>query len=208
MVDRLHRRMAHLLPLAAPRRRLHLRLLAVMFPETDIHIPFNIGRIRQNVADHALLNGPAEEVELTHRSLFDRCLAADLEADAFATTEGVKEALGIRLELTLVMEVDHELFGTGLLCERIAHVKLLGIVRDEPVYEAEAHSGFACQNGEHLFQPPRLVVEVLEPADDEILFALDAVLECLSLGLLVLLVLLCWLTLERVHSDTEWFPWV
>ena len=151
MVDRLHRRMAHLLPLAASRRRLHLCLLAVMFPETHVHIALNVSRVRQNVADHALLNGPAEEVELAHRRLLDRRLAADLEADALTAAKRIKEALRIRLELTLVMKMDHELFGAGLLCEGVADVELLGIIRDEPVDEAETHGARAGQNGEHLF---------------------------------------------------------
>jgi len=181
MVDCLHRRMAHLLPLTASRRRLHLRLLAIMFPETHVHIALNVGRVRQNVADHTLLNGPAEEVELAHRRLLDRRLATDLEADALATAKRIKEALRIRLELTLVMEVDHELTRRRVFCQGIADVELLGIVRDEPVDEAEAHRARPCQNGKHLFQSPRLVVEVLEPADDEILFALDAVLHRLTL---------------------------
>ena len=185
MVDRLHRRMAHLLPLAPPRGRLHLRLLAIMFPETHVHIALNVGRVRQNIADDALLNGPAEEVELAHRRLLDRRLAANLEADALATTKRIEEALRIRLELTLVMEVDHELTRRRVFCQGIADIELLGIVRDEPVDEAEAHRARSCQNGKHLFQPPRLVIEVLEPADDEILFALDAVLHRLTLILVL-----------------------
>jgi len=188
MVDSLHRRMAHLLPLSASRRGLHLRLLAVMFPETHVHVAFNVRSMRQNVADHTLLNGPSEEVELAHRRLLNRRLAADLEADALATTKRVKEALRIRLEFALVMEVDHKLTGRRVFCQGIADVELLGIIRDEPVDEAKTHRARPCQNGQHLFQSPRLVVEVLERAGDEILFALDAVLECLTLilGLLVL----------------------
>ncbi len=183
VIDRLHRRMAHLLPLAASRRRLHLRLLTVMFPETHVHITLNVRCVCQNVADHALLNGPAEEVELAHRRLLNRRLATDLEADALATAKRIKKALRIRLELTLVMEVDHELTRRRVFCQGIADIELLGIIRDEPVDETETDCARPCQNGEHLFQPPRLVVEVLEPADDEILFALDAVLHGLTLVL-------------------------
>ena len=185
MVDCLHRRMAHLLPLTAPRGSLHLRLLAIMFPETHVHIALNVDRVRQNIADHALLNGPAEEIELAHRRLLDRRLAADLEADALATAKRIEEALRIRLEFTLVMEVDHELTRRRVFCQGIADVELLGIVRDEPVDQTETHGARAGQNGQHLFQSPRLVVEVLEPADDEILFALDAVLHGLTLILVL-----------------------
>ena len=105
--------------------------------------------------------------------LFDGRRAADLEADALTTAEGVKEPLGIGLEFALVVEMHHEL--RGIL--GVADVKLLGIVGDEPVDQAKADGRCPGQNGEDGFQPTRLVVEVLEPTDNEILFALDAILD-------------------------------
>ena len=76
------------------------------------------------------------------------------------------------------MEMYQELF---FLLD-ITHVEFFGIVRDEPVDESETHGTRASQNREDLLQSPRLVIEILEPANDEILFALNAVLECLALG--------------------------
>ena len=141
MVDRLHRRMAHLLALSATRRCLGLRLLAIVLLETNIHIALNVSHVRNDVPDHAHLNRPAEEVELAHRCLLNRCLAADLETDALTATEGIKEPLRIRLEFALVVEMDHKL-ATGvrrLIGQRITNIELLGIIGDEPVNETQTH---------------------------------------------------------------------
>ena len=185
MVHRLHRRMAHLLAFAPPRRRLRFDLLAIMLPETDIHVTLNLRNVGQDVSDHTLLEGPAEEVELAHRRLFDRRLAADLETDALAAAEGIEEALRIRLEFAFVVEMHHELTRTGLIRDRITDIKLLRVVRDEPVDEAETYRAGTGQNRKDLFQAPRLVIEVLEPTDNVILLALDAILQRLATGFLL-----------------------
>ena len=199
VIHRLHGRLAHFLPLPAPRRCLRLDFLAIMLPETDIHITLNRNDILQDILDHALLNRPAEEIELAHRGLFDGRVAANLEADALSATKRVKEALRIGLELALVMEVHHELTGqTCVIRKRVADVELLGIVRDEPVNEAETHGTAASQNGQHLFESPRLVIKILEPTDDEILFALDAALLGLSEW--------CWIHGLRLQV-VRWFRW-
>ena len=130
VVHRLHRRMGHLLALPPTRRCLDLRILAVVLPETDIHIALNSFNVLQNISDDTLLDGPTEEIQLAHRGLLNRRLAADLEADALTATEGIEEPLRIGLEFALVMEVHHEL---AILMD-IGHVELLGIVRYEPVY--------------------------------------------------------------------------
>ena len=133
MVDRFHRRMTHLLALPAARRCLHLRLLAIVLPETDIHITLNVGDVLQNIVDHPLLNGPTEKIQLAHCRLIYRRLAADLEADALPATEGIEETLGIGLELAFVVEVHHEL----AVLLHIADVELLRIIGHEPVDETE-----------------------------------------------------------------------
>ena len=140
MVHRLHRRMTHLLTLSPTRRRLCLRLLAVMLLETDIHVLLNIGHMRQNVANNAHLNCPSEEIELTHRRLLNRRLTANLETDPLSSAKGIKEPLGIRLEFALIVEMHHELFVCScFIGYRITHVELLGIIGDEPVNEAETY---------------------------------------------------------------------
>ena len=188
MVHGLHRGMAHLLTFAPPRGGFDLRLLAVMFAETNIHIPLNVGDVGQNIADHAHLNGPSEEIQLSYSGLVDRGLSADLETDALTTAEWIKESLGIGLEFALVMEVDHKLAGAAaaaaaaasLFDQRITNIELLGIIGHEPVDESETYGARAGQNRHYLFEAPRLIVEVLEPTNDEILFALNAVFMCLS----------------------------
>lgn len=182
VVHGLHRGMAHLLTFAPPRGGFDLRLLAVMFAETDIHILLNVGDVGQNIADHAHLNGPSEEIQLSYGGLVDRRLSTDLEADALTAAEWIKEPLGIGLEFALVMEVDHKLAGSagGLFDKRVTNIELLGIIGHEPVDESETYGTCAGQNRHYLFEAPRLIVEVLEPTNDEILFALNAVFVCLS----------------------------
>ena len=133
MVDGLHGGMAHLLALAPTGGCLRLGLLAVMFPETDIHIFLNRGEMFQDIGNDSLLNGPTEEIQLAHCCLLNRRLAADLETDSFATAKRIKEALGIRLEFAFVMEVDEEL----PIFMQIGHVEFLGVVGHEPVYKSE-----------------------------------------------------------------------
>ncbi len=172
----LRRALAHLLALAATGGGLLLRLLAVMLPETHVHVLLDVSGVLHNIIYHALLNGPTEEVELAHGRLLNRGLPADLETDTLATTEGVEQALRVGLELAFVVEVHHE----GALLQRVADVELLGVVRHEPVDQTETDGRLALQNGCDLLKAPRLVVEVLEPADDEILLALNAALQGLT----------------------------
>lgn len=133
VIHRLHGRLAHLLALTPPRRRLDLRLLTVMLPEADIHVLLHIGHVLQNVVDHALLDRPSEEIQLAHGGLLNRRLAADLEADALPSAKRIKQPLRIGLELALVVEMHHELARARLVRNRIADVELLGIIGDEPV---------------------------------------------------------------------------
>ena len=111
MVHRLHRGMAHLLALPSARRRLRLRLLAIVLLETDIHVLLNVGDVLQDIPDNAHLNRPSEEVELAHRRLIYRCLSTDLEADALTTAERIKQPFRIRLEFAFIVEMYHELSG-------------------------------------------------------------------------------------------------
>ncbi len=183
MIDGLHGGLAHLLALATTSGCLLFGLLAVMLPETDIHIALNVYDMVGDVADHLFLNGPPEEVELTDGGLLNGRLTADLEVDAFATTEGVKETLAVGLEFALVMEVHHELARGGriTLHQGITDVEFLGVVRDEPVYKPQTDRRCTGQHRHDLLKPPRLIVEVLEPANNEVLFALDAIFEGLTL---------------------------
>ena len=173
MVDRFCRRRTHLLALPPPGTRLRLRFLAIMFLKTHIHIPLNLGDMIQDILNDTLLQSPAEEVQLADGGLFDGRCATDLEANAFTTAERIKETLGIRLEFALVVEMYHELCGVL----GIADVELLGIVGDEPIDQTEADGRCPGQHRKDGFESTRLVVEVLEPTDDEILFALDAILD-------------------------------
>lgn len=170
MVDGLHGGGAHLLSFPATRRGLFSGRFAVMLPETRIHIALNVGGVLQNVVNYSFLECPPEEIQLAHGGLIDRWLPADLERDAFAATEGIEETLAIRLEFALVLEMDYEL----LVVEEVAHIELLGVVRDEPLDDAETHGGRTRQKGCDLLNASRLIVEILEPADNKVLLALDA----------------------------------
>ena len=176
MIDRFHRGMTHLLALAATRARLRLGFLAVMFPETDIQILFNIGQMLQNIRNDAFLNGPTEEIQLAHCSLLNGRVAADLKTDPFPPTERIKESFGIRLEFAFVMKMDEEL----TIFLHVGHVELLGIIGYKPINETETDGARAGQNRQNLLQSSRLIVESLQPPDYKVLFSLDAILKGLA----------------------------
>lgn len=132
MIHRLHGRMTHLLALTTTRRCLVFGVLAIVFPETYVHIFLDRIDVRQNILNDPLLDGPAEEIQLANCGLLNRRLAANLEADSLAATKRIKQTLGIRLEFAFVMEMHHEL---SVLVE-ITDIEFLGIVRDEPIYQS------------------------------------------------------------------------
>ena len=70
--------------------------------------------------------------------------------------------------------MDHKGFAVRT---HVCDVELLGIVGDEPIDQTKADGGCPGQDRQNGLQPTRLVVEVLEPTDNEILFALDAILD-------------------------------
>ena len=179
MIHGFHRGVTHLLALPPTGGSLDFGFLAVMFPETGIHIALHIRDMFQNILDDPFLDGPTEEIQLAHRGFFNRRLAANLETDSFATAEWIKQTLGIRLEFALVMEMYHEL----AFFVKITDIEFLGIIRHEPVNEAETDGRLTGENREDFLKSPRLIIEILEPAHNEILFALDAVLECLARGI-------------------------
>ncbi len=176
MTDRLHGRGAHLLALAAARGGLGLGLLTVVLPETRIHIALNIGSVLQNVANNSFLKRPPEEVQLTHSGLLNLGLSVNLERNPLTAAERVKQTLAVGLQLTLVLEVNNEL----LAVQEVGHIELLGVVGDEPLYHAETNRCATRQKWQNLLNTSRVIVEVLEPFDDEVLLALNAALERLT----------------------------
>jgi hypothetical protein len=179
MIHRLHRRLTHLFALPAPCWRSALRILTVMLAEARVHVRLNRLLISQNVAKDALLDRPTEEIQLADRRLINGIMPTNLETNTVATTEGIKESFGIRLEFTLIMKVDHKL----AIVHWIGHIELLGIVRHEPVNKTETDRRSAAQNGQDFLQAPRLIIEILEPADNEVLLALDTIFESLPFHL-------------------------
>lgn len=133
VVHGLHGGVTHLLALSAARRCLLLSRLTIVFPEARIHIGLNRGDVLENVVNDSLLDGPPEEVQLTHGGLLNRRLTAHLETDPLATAKRIEESLAIGLELTLIVEMNEKL--TAI--EGVGHVKLLGVVRDEPIDQTE-----------------------------------------------------------------------
>lgn len=167
-----------------------------MLPETHIHVLLNVGGVCRDIRHHTLLDCPTEEIQLTHGRLLNGGMTADLETDALATTEGVEQTLAVGLELALIVKMDHELAGFV----RVVDVEFLGIIRHEPVDQSKAHGRFTRQNRHNLLKTTRLVVEILEPPDNEILLALNArMFECLPLSLrrCVHLVVQCMAGLDR-----------
>ena len=71
-------------------------------------------------------------------------MTTNLKTDTVAAAEWVKESFGIRLELALIMEVNHEL----AVVHRIGDIELLGIVRHEPVNKTETDRRSTAQNGQ------------------------------------------------------------
>jgi len=172
-----HGGLTHLLALTTTSGRLDFGILTVMFPKTDIHILLNFAHVLQDITQHTLFDRPSEEIQLAHRCLLNRGRTADLKTDALTTTKRIKQTLAIRFELAFVMEMHHEL----TLFMDVIHIELLGIVRYEPVDETETDRRRTRQNRQNLLQGPRLIVEILQPTNDEILFALNAVFQSLTL---------------------------
>ena len=173
MVDGLHGGGTHLLAFAATRRSLFGGGFAIMLAEARVHVALNIGGVLENVVNDTFLDGPPEEVQLAHRGLLDGRFPANLERNALAAAEWVEEALTVGFELALVLEVDDELAAV----QRVPDVVLFGVVGDEPLDDAEADGCGARQKGHDGLDAPGLIVEILQPADDEILLALNAALE-------------------------------
>jgi len=144
MVHRLHSRLAHLLALPASCCRSALRVLTVMLAEARVHVRLNRLLIQQDIAENTFLDRPTEEIQLADRSLLNRIVTTNLKTDTVAAAEWVKESFGIRLELALIMEVNHEL----AVVHRIGHIELLGIVRHEPVNKTETDRRSTAQNGQ------------------------------------------------------------
>ncbi len=150
-----------------------------MLAEARIHIYFDVRCVDHNILQDTLLDRPPEEVQLAHRRLFDRRGAGYDETDALPTTEGVKQLLAVRLEFALVLKMDDEL----AFVENIGNIELFGVVRDEPLDDTETDGSTAIQEGENSLNTPGLVIELLEPTNNIVLFALDAVLEGVPGGL-------------------------
>ena len=149
-----------------------------MLPETPVHIGLYGSGVLQNIRQNALFNGPPEEVELPHGCLLNRRRTPNNKADALTTTERVEQALAVGLELALVLEIDDE----GAVLQSVANIELLGIVGDEPFDDPQTHGGGARQKRENRLHTSGQIVEVLEPADNEVLLALNAALDRMAMA--------------------------
>ncbi len=105
-----------------------------MLLERGIHIFLNGFAILGYMLENLLFNGPPEKVQLTNSGR-DLLVATGLKEDTLPSAKGVKETLGIGIELALVLEIDQELTVT----EEIRGVVLFRIVGDEIVNETETH---------------------------------------------------------------------
>ena len=98
-----------------------------------IHLRLHDLTLCLEILDDVLLNRPAEEVELSYRR-YEGVNSRETEHNTLSATEGVKELLGIGLQLTLVAHIDHKL----LAIQEITDCMPLRIVRDEPVDQTQA----------------------------------------------------------------------
>ena len=128
-----------------------------MLPETRVHVALNISGVFKNVGHHTLLNRPSEKVELTNSGLLNFGLTVNLKRNALTPAKRIKQTLAVRLELTLVLEVDDELFAV----QEVGHVELFGIVGDEPLNHTETDRCGARQKWQNLVNAPRVVIELL-----------------------------------------------
>jgi len=94
----------------------------------------------------------------------------DHETDALPSAEWIEQTLAVGLEFALVVEIDRK----HAIVAHIGDVVLLGIVCHEPVDETETDIGLIGQNGQNFINTPGLIIEILEPLDQKLLFALDA----------------------------------
>lgn len=150
-----------------------------MLPEARVHVGLYRGGILQNVLKNSLLNRPPEEVQLAHGGLLDGRGTGHDETDALTTAERIEQLLAVGLELTLVLEVDDEL----AFVQHVGYIELLGVVCHEPLDNTKTDGCRTIQKGHDRFDASRLVVELLEPTDNVVLFALNAVLEGVARGL-------------------------
>ena len=92
---------------------------------------------------NVLLNEPPEEVQLAHGS-HEGLHAARLKHDALAAAEGVKQTLAVRIQFTLVVEIDKEGTTTGLK----TGIHLLGVIGHEVIHQTQTHRGGALKDRE------------------------------------------------------------
>lgn len=139
-----------------------------MFFESCVHIPLNRLAIDRDVLQNVLLDRPAKEVELTD-SRHKLLMAACLKQDALPSAKRVKKTFGIRIQFALIVEIDKEL----ALPHKIRRIVLLGVVCDEVIHKSKTYGGLALQNRHESIEMSRMHVELLQPSNDQILFALN-----------------------------------
>ena len=97
-----------------------------------IHLRLYRLKMRLEILNDLLLNGPSEEVQLAHCRDKGRDTRS-AEHDTLPPAKGIKELLAVRLQLALVIHVDHELLATQEIADRVA----LSVVRHEPIYQSQ-----------------------------------------------------------------------
>jgi len=93
-----------------------------------IHLSLHDLSLCLEILDDIFFNSPAEEVELSYRR-HEGVYSRKAKHNTLSATEGVKEFLGIGLQLTLVAHINHKL----LAVQEITDGMTLRIVRDEPI---------------------------------------------------------------------------
>ena len=134
-------------------RSLRLRLLL----HCRIHLLLDILLMELDVIQNALLECPAEEVQLAYRGQ-ESLMLRHLEEDPLPPAKRVKELLAIRLELVLVVHIHGKL----LAVQDVRGVVCLAVVRNKPVNEPQAHFTGSLEQFYDLIDILALTVKTLE----------------------------------------------
>ena len=101
-----------------------------------------------DIVQDAIFNRPLEKVELPDGG-FDGTPRIVGDGDSIPAAKGVQAALTIGLQLQLVIVIDLETRGVGLLEDGIV---FLGVIGYEPVDDAEGNLGLAVDDPNHLIE--------------------------------------------------------
>lgn len=115
-----------------------------------------------HILEHLGFQCPSEKVQLSNRC-HEGLVIRNGKHDAFPTAVGVKILFGIRLELSLVTEIDEKL----LAVQGIPNKGLPTVFRHKPVNDTKTQRRLAIQILKDLLNVGLVRIETLKTRDDE-----------------------------------------